>query len=71
MPNMRCPKREVQDRCIGHMILRCEPGVGCEACGIGRPVGYAAGRIADSLKDKGGYLVTPPEGFIVKVMRGH
>ncbi len=28
--------------------------------------GYAAGRIADSLKGKGGYLMVPPEGFIVE-----
>jgi flavodoxin I len=27
--------------------------------------GYAAGRIADSLKKKGGSLVAPPEGFLV------
>jgi flavodoxin I len=27
--------------------------------------GYAAGRIADSLKKKGGSLVVPPEGFLV------
>ena len=28
--------------------------------------GYAAGRIADSLKRKGGTLIAPPEGFFVK-----
>ncbi len=28
-------------------------------------MGYAAGRIANSLIGKGGYLVKPPEGFIV------
>jgi flavodoxin len=32
---------------------------------IAKVFGYAAGRIADSLKGKGGHLVTPPEGFIV------
>jgi flavodoxin len=32
--------------------------------------GYAAGRIADSLIDKGGTLVVPPEGFFVKSTRG-
>ena len=32
--------------------------------------GYAAGRIADSLVDKGGTLVVPPEGFFVKSTRG-
>jgi flavodoxin len=32
--------------------------------------GYAAGRIADSLKDKGGTLIAPPEGFIVKSTKG-
>ena len=32
--------------------------------------GYAAGRIAGSLKKKGGTLVLPPEGFFVKGTRG-
>ncbi len=32
--------------------------------------GYAAGRIADSLKGKGGYLMVPPEGFIVEGNKG-
>jgi len=32
--------------------------------------GYAAGRIAGSLIDKGGTLVVPPEGFFVKSTRG-
>jgi len=32
--------------------------------------GYAAGRIADALKDKGGNLVAPGEGFLVKGTRG-
>ena len=32
--------------------------------------GYAAGRIADSLKDKGGRLAAAPEGFIVKGREG-
>jgi len=32
--------------------------------------GYAAGRIADSLKGKGGYLVAVPEGFIVEGNEG-
>ena len=31
---------------------------------------YAAGRIADNLKDKGGNLVTPPEGFFVTGKEG-
>jgi flavodoxin I len=35
-----------------------------------RPFGYAAGRIADILKDKGGHLAAPPEGFIVKGKEG-
>ena len=33
-------------------------------------VGYAAGRITDSLKGKGGYLAAPPEGFIVEDNEG-
>jgi flavodoxin I len=32
--------------------------------------GYAAGRIADSLKDKGGTLIAPEGGFIVKGAKG-
>jgi flavodoxin I len=32
--------------------------------------GYAAKRIADALKDKGGNLVSPPEGFFVKASKG-
>ena len=32
--------------------------------------GYAGGRIADILKDKGGRLAAPPEGFIVKGQKG-
>jgi len=32
--------------------------------------GYAAGRIADSLKRKGGTLIAPPEGFFVKGREG-
>ncbi|OGO33183.1 MAG: flavodoxin [Chloroflexi bacterium RBG_16_56_11] len=32
--------------------------------------GYAAGRIADTLKDRGGTLIAPPEGFIVKGTKG-
>lgn len=32
--------------------------------------GYAAKPIADSLVSKGGRLVTPPEGFLVKGMEG-
>ncbi len=32
--------------------------------------GYAAGRIADSLKKKGGNLIAPPEPFFVKGMTG-
>ena len=32
--------------------------------------GYAAGRIANSLMDKGGSLVVSPEGFFVKGTRG-
>jgi len=37
---------------------------------MARPFGYAAGRIADSLKDKGGRLVALPEGFIVEGNKG-
>ena len=37
---------------------------------LARPFGYAAGRIADSLKDKGGTLAAPPEGFIVEGTKG-
>ena len=33
-------------------------------------VGYAAGRITDSLKGKGGYLAALPEGFIVEGKEG-
>lgn len=32
--------------------------------------GYAAGKIADALKKKGGYLVVPPEGFFVEDREG-
>ena len=32
--------------------------------------GYAAGRIANSLKSKGGNLVVPPEGFFVTATKG-
>ncbi len=32
--------------------------------------GYAAGRIANTLKGKGGNLIVPPEGFIVKGIKG-
>ena len=32
--------------------------------------GYAAGRIGDGLKDKGGILIIAPEGFFVKSTRG-
>jgi flavodoxin len=32
--------------------------------------GYAAGRVADSLKRKGGTLIAPPEGFFVKGKEG-
>lgn len=35
-----------------------------------RLFGYAAGRIADSLQGKGGYLVAAPEGFIVEDKEG-
>ncbi len=37
---------------------------------VAKLFGYAAGHIADSLKGKGGYLVAPPEGFIVKGNEG-
>ncbi len=33
-------------------------------------IGYAAGRIANTLKGKGGYLAAPPEGFIVEGNEG-
>ena len=32
--------------------------------------GYAAGKIASKLKEKGGNLVAPPEGFFVKAKEG-
>lgn len=32
--------------------------------------GYAAGRIAESLKRNGGMLIVPPEGFFVKGRKG-
>ena len=32
--------------------------------------GYAAGRIAEALKKKGGHLAVPPEGFFVKDKEG-
>ena len=35
-----------------------------------RVFGYAAGRIADNLKGKGGTLVASPEGFFVKGSKG-
>ncbi len=35
-----------------------------------RIFGYAAGRIADSLKRKGGTLIVSPEGFFVKGTKG-
>ncbi len=35
-----------------------------------RIFGYAAGRIASTLKDKGGRIVTPPEGFFVNGKEG-
>jgi flavodoxin len=35
-----------------------------------RIFGYAAKPIADSLKSKGGKLIAPPEGFLVKGMEG-
>ena len=37
---------------------------------IAKLFGYAAGRIADSLKAKGGNLAAPPEGFLVKGKEG-
>jgi flavodoxin len=37
---------------------------------IARLFGYAAGRIADSLKDKGGRLAAAPEGFVVEGREG-
>ena len=37
---------------------------------IAKLFGYAAGRIADSLKDKGGNLAAAPEGFLVKGREG-
>jgi flavodoxin len=35
-----------------------------------RVCGYAAPRIAEKLKAKGGNLIAPPEGFIVNATRG-
>lgn len=35
-----------------------------------RIVGYAAGRISDRLKRKGGTLIVPPEGFFVEGTKG-
>jgi len=35
-----------------------------------RVFGYAAGRITDNLKEKGGTLVASPEGFFVKGTKG-
>jgi len=35
-----------------------------------RVLGYAAGRITESLKGKGGYLAAEPEGFIVEDSEG-
>jgi flavodoxin len=37
---------------------------------LARIFGYAAGRIADSLKRKGGNLIGRPEGFFVKGAEG-
>jgi len=33
-------------------------------------LGYAAGRITNTLKSKGGYVAAPPEGFIVEDKEG-
>jgi flavodoxin I len=35
-----------------------------------RAIGYAAGRIATSLENKGGFIAVPPEGFIVEDKEG-
>jgi len=35
-----------------------------------RIFGYAANRIAENLKEKGGIMVLPPEGFFVKGLKG-
>ena len=45
-------------------------GVGVGIRVLVRVIGYAAGRIANTLKDKGGYLVASPEGFIVEGNEG-
>lgn len=46
-------------------------GVGTRMiAGLAGSFGYAAGRIADSLKDKGGHLAALPEGFIVMGIKG-
>ena len=45
-------------------------GVGVGIRILVRVIGYAAGRIANTLKDKGGYLVASPEGFIVEGNEG-
>ncbi len=37
---------------------------------IAKVFGYAAGRIASGLKEKGGSLTAPPEGFFVKGTEG-
>ena len=37
---------------------------------LGKLIGFAAGPIANSLKDKGGHLAAQPEGFIVKGKEG-
>jgi flavodoxin len=45
-----------------------EAGAGARL--VARVGGYAAGRMADTLKKKGGYLIVPPEGFAVNGSEG-
>jgi hypothetical protein len=40
------------------------------ASGFAKIFGFAAGRIANTLKRKGGSLVVGPEGFIVEATKG-
>ena len=60
--------RNIRATSFDTRILAKDRGVGIRILlGV---VGYAAGRIADSLKGNGGYLATPPEGFIVEGNEG-
>ena len=67
----RIPKGELQNVSVAAFDTR----MGGKSQGFGirmltKALGFAASRIADSLKDKGGRLLAPPEGFTVKDKEG-